>query len=118
MIFAPITEDPHIAGPETYPPDPIATLGLNLILISNDCTRDIPNFSGNNKFSKFNFLENPFIHIELKLNPNFGIILPSILDLVPINIISDSGSNFLILSATAIDGKRCPPVPPPAKRNR
>src|SRR5665647_1139398 len=118
MTLAPTTEDPQIAGPATYPPDPIATLGLNLILISNDCIRDIHNFKGNNKFSKFNFLEKPFIHIDLNLNPNLGTNLPSILDLVPINIISESGSIFLILSATAIAGKRCPPVPPPAKRNR
>lgn len=71
----------------------------------------------NNKFSIVNFLEKPLIQIVLNLKPNLGTTLPSILDLVPTNKISASGTIALIFSATATAGNKCPPVPPPANKN-
>ena len=57
-------------------------------------------------FSKVIFRAKPFIQIDLNLKPSLGTTLPSILDLVPINKMSDYGIIALIFSATAIAGNK------------
>ena len=96
---------------QIYPPVPITISGLkyfNIFLASVIECNVLANLF---IFLKLNSLDIPYESIVFNSYPALGTKFTSSPLGVPINIILELGSSFIILLAIAIPGFICPPVP-------
>ena len=94
-----------------YPPVPIIRSGLNSFIIFLDSPIEPIVFNNLFIFFTLKLLDIPYDSIVFSSYPALGTNFVSNPLFVPMKIISEFGSSFIILFAIAIPGFICPPVP-------